>query len=92
MVGILSMADALLLEPMDKLVAKLSLADEVSQALTDRQGLLGQLLLLCCALEAADFDAVGDLALQLRIDSDEITKAQDQALAWVCQLGYAAAG
>lgn len=92
MAGVLSMADALLLEPMDKLVAKLCLADEVSLALTDRQGLLGKLLQLCCALETADFDAVDDLALQLRVAPDDVTKAQDQALAWVCQLGYAATG
>lgn len=86
MTGVLSMADALLLEPMEKLVAKLSLTDEVSLALTARKGLLGQLLFLCSALEAADFDGAGDLAKQLGIDFELVTKAQDQALAWVCQL------
>ena len=86
MTGVLSMADALLLEPMEKLVAKLSLTDEVSLALTARKGLLGQLLFLCSALETADFDGAGDLAKQLGIDFELVTKAQDQALAWVCQL------
>ncbi|MBI2308980.1 MAG: EAL domain-containing protein [Rhodocyclales bacterium] len=92
MAGVLSMADALLLEPMDKLVAKLSLTDEVSLALTARKGLFGQLLLLCSALEGADFDAAADLAEQLNVDFDQVMKAQDQALAWVCQLGGGSPG
>lgn len=53
LVGILSMMDILLEEPLDKLCVQLPLSEEVKLALLKRQGRLGEILRLTIAFEEA---------------------------------------
>jgi EAL and modified HD-GYP domain-containing signal transduction protein len=59
MIGLLSLADALLDLPLETIVAELPLADDVAQALLWRAGPAGNILDATVAFERGDFDAEG---------------------------------
>jgi EAL and modified HD-GYP domain-containing signal transduction protein len=59
MIGLLSLADALLTLPLETIVAQLPLADHVAQALLWRAGPAGSILDAAIAFEHGDFDAEG---------------------------------
>lgn len=82
MVGLLSLADVLMSWPMEKVVKRLNLADELREALVDRRRPLGRLIVLCEALEQADFDQVDAIATELLLTQEDVMTAQSEALAW----------
>ncbi len=57
MIGLLSLADALLVLPLETIVAQLPLADHVAQALLWHAGPAGNILEATLAFERGDFDA-----------------------------------
>jgi EAL and modified HD-GYP domain-containing signal transduction protein len=61
-VGLLSLLDVLLEVPMDKILSRLELSDDVRGALIGRGGPLGQPLQLVEAYERADWDAAQGMA------------------------------
>ena len=85
MVGLLSLLDVLLQQPLAALLEALHLADDVTQALLHRQGVLGRLLDAVCASEAGP-DAVIDWAA-LNIDAERFNQCELDALAWAGTLG-----
>lgn len=82
-VGLLSVTPALYCTPIEELVAELPLADEVSAALVDNEGQLGQLLRLVLACEQFDVDRIEQLAPG-RLE--EIRAAYADAVSWSDQL------
>lgn len=82
MTGILSLLDVLFEIPMDEIIASLNLTDEVSGALLERKGQLGQMLSLVEKVEATDFDAVTSLLDQSRVTLDQLLSAQLEAFNW----------
>jgi len=56
--GLFSTLDALLDKPFAELVAQLSLADELNQALLERRGLIGEVLASVIAYEQADWEGI----------------------------------
>jgi EAL and modified HD-GYP domain-containing signal transduction protein len=82
MVGLLSLADVLMGWPMEKVVKRLNLADELREALVERRRPLGRLILLCEALEQADFDQVDAIAAELLLSQEDVMTAQHEALSW----------
>ncbi|CAB1367331.1 conserved protein of unknown function [Denitratisoma oestradiolicum] len=90
MVGLLSLADVLMSWPMEKVVKRLNLADELREALVDRRRPLGRLIVLCEALEQADFDQVDAISAELLLTQEDVMTAQNEALAWaqrICEGG-----
>ena len=92
LVGMLSLAEALLGRPLDRLVQELSLSDELATALVERSGQLGTLLSLVESIErgnAAKFipelDARG-------IDVASLQSMDNAAHAWVHALTAPEAG
>jgi len=83
MVGMLSLLDVIMDKPMHDIVTSMGLNEEMSEALLERSGDLGDLLSLCGELES--YDAV---AVQTRLYSypslgvDLLNGAQLQALGW----------
>lgn len=73
--GLLSILDCLLNKPMSELISKITLAEDISNALINKSGSLGELLTLIIAYESGnweciDQDNVNDLDLsKLYIDS-----------------------
>jgi EAL and modified HD-GYP domain-containing signal transduction protein len=80
--GILSLADTLLGWPIEKVAERLRLTHDVKAALTTRAGPLGDLLSLCEKLEAADFDAVEEIATRLQLTEEAVMHSQNIALVW----------
>jgi len=64
LVGLLSVLDALLDLPMEKVVEMLPLSGEVSRALLSHEGELGQILACVLAYEQADWSGVGGIRLR----------------------------
>lgn len=82
MTGILSLLDVLFEAPMSEIIASLNLTFEVSGALLEREGMLGELLTLAEKLEVTDFDAVSSLLVQCDITFDQLLAAQLEAFNW----------
>lgn len=83
--GMFSLLDRLTGEPMDSLLEKIGLADDVKQALVGRQGPLGPYLALAEACEL-NGSLVGSLAASVRITPDAVNKLHLSALAWATTL------
>ncbi len=86
-VGIFSLLDAMLEMPMDKVLEKLTLPENISDALLHREGIYGPFLALAEACESADIQRIHDLAASLAIDPNAVNEAHLKALAWVEELG-----
>ncbi|OFZ70815.1 MAG: diguanylate phosphodiesterase [Betaproteobacteria bacterium RBG_16_58_11] len=87
MTGTFSLLDTLLSMPMVDIMAELSLADDVKQALIERSGRLGLMLKLIEVLEAGDFDATAQLLQQLpELTPAMLNEAQMAAIRWVSSL------
>ncbi|RTL48231.1 MAG: EAL domain-containing protein [Rhodocyclaceae bacterium] len=82
MVGLLSLADVIMGWPMEQVADRLHLADELKSALVRKDRPLGQLIVLCEALEQGDFDQVAQMAKDLQISEEGIMTAQNEAIAW----------
>ncbi len=83
LVGMLSLADALLGRPLDRLVEELRLADEVAMALVAREGQLGGLLTLAESVERGEV-AKFEPELETRgLDLGVLQMIDDRAYAWV---------
>lgn len=80
--GILSLLDVLYETPMSHVVESLNLSDEVADALLQREGQLGMLLLLTEKLEKTDFATVEKLLQALSINLDQLLEAQLDAFNW----------
>ena len=85
--GAFSLLDTLLSMPMAEIMEKLSLHQDVKLALTQRTGLLGNMLHLIEALEAGDFAGVEQQLEQLPgLDAATLNEAHMAAIRWVSSL------
>jgi c-di-GMP-related signal transduction protein len=83
MVGMLSLLDALLNEPLPGILARMSLQEEVEAALLLHEGSLGELLTLCEKIETGDIAAIQEkLCAWPGLTVDALNKAQLEALGW----------
>ena len=85
MVGMFSRLEALFSQPLATIIGPLHLAEEVSAALLQRKGTLGQLLTLVEAAEQGP-EAVGALLTQTGISNEIWCKTQIEALRWTIQV------
>jgi EAL and modified HD-GYP domain-containing signal transduction protein len=83
MVGMLSLLDTLMGEPLQEILVRMSLQEDVEIALLKHQGSLGELLTLCEKIETGDLDAIQEM-LHARpgFSVDMLNKAQLEALWW----------
>ncbi|MBI5750914.1 MAG: EAL domain-containing protein [Hydrogenophilales bacterium] len=86
-VGIFSLLDAMLEMPMDKVLEKLTLPENIADALLNRDGIYGPFLALAEACESADMALIDELATSLTLEPAKVNEAHLQALAWVEELG-----
>jgi len=83
MVGMLSLLDVLMDEPLSELVARMNLQEDIETALLERNGDLGELLALCGELESCDAVAVQErLRARPGLTVDALNVAQLEALGW----------
>ncbi|HEY7985511.1 MAG TPA: EAL domain-containing protein [Methylophilaceae bacterium] len=86
MTGILSLVDAALGVDINEILDQLGLIDEVRQAILNREGFLGKLLLLVEKCETEEFDAVAELLKELNISPVQLSDAQLAAMQWAGNL------
>ena len=81
-VGLLSLLDVLLEVPMDKILDRIELSDDIRGALVGRGGPLAQPLQLVEAYERANWSAAQELAEQTNVASDALPEMYVTALCW----------
>ncbi|MBV8666357.1 MAG: EAL domain-containing protein [Burkholderiaceae bacterium] len=89
-VGIMSLMDTLFSLPMENILEKMSVADEVRVALLGREGLYGDMLKLSEYLERGqDYDALAAPILEkLALSSEELYELQVAAFEWSDSIAY----
>jgi len=91
MVGILSLLDTLLGIEMQQIIDKLSIPEDMSNALLNRSGRLGQELKLIEANETSESGMVKSLLSELGfLTQSKLTDLELEALGWVNRIGEAA--
>lgn len=91
MVGILSLLDTLLGIEMQQIIDKLSIPEDMSNALLSRNGRLGQELKLIEASETNKTEMVKSLLGELGfLSQSKLTDLELEALGWVNRIGEAA--
>lgn len=86
-VGIFSLLDAMLEMPMNEILEKLYLPEDICDALLTQQGMYGPFLALAIACENADPGKIEAIAFSMAMEPEKVNKAHLDALAWVEQLG-----
>jgi EAL and modified HD-GYP domain-containing signal transduction protein len=84
-VGLLSLLDVILEMPMDAILAKLELTDEVDEALLNRSGPYAPALQMVEAYERADWDTAQKLASENAIKQETLPELYVEALQWATQ-------
>jgi c-di-GMP-related signal transduction protein len=80
--GLFSLLDAVVDAPMDEALDGLPLAGELRMALMSGTGPLGAYLRLAKAYQAADWDAVSDLARRLKLDESRLPGHYRESVGW----------
>ena len=83
LVGMLSLADALLGRPMEELVVELRLGREIARALTHHEGLLGELLLFAQSVERCEIEKIDAALPRWSLDIPALQALEHEAYAWV---------
>jgi len=87
MAGMLSLLATLLGEPLPDIMSRISLHEEVENALLKRSGNIGKLLTLCESLETYDMDDLQEkISSYSSLDVSEINNAQLAALSWANEI------
>jgi EAL and modified HD-GYP domain-containing signal transduction protein len=85
MTGLFSMMDALMRAPMDRVLARVAVADDVRSALLTRTGTQAPALLLAEAYEEGDWSRARELAQPVGVDADRVVPLYFEAIFWARQ-------
>jgi len=85
--GVFSLLDAMLDTPMDEIMDRLIIQEDIAEALLNRRGIYGPILSLAEACESQDSGRIEEMAMALMLTPEQVTKDHLQALAWVEQIG-----
>lgn len=85
--GVFSLLDAMLDTPMEEVLDRLVISDDIAEALLNRQGLYGPILALAEACESHNPERIEDQAMALMLTPEQVSKDHLQALAWTEQIG-----
>jgi c-di-GMP-related signal transduction protein len=82
LMGLLSVMDAILDQPLDSILADLPVRGEVKEALLARRGLYWQLLEIAIAHERADWEKVTVLVSEARMKEEQVSALYVSAVDW----------
>lgn len=82
LVGLLSLFELLLAQPLPRVLEKLRLPEDVSEVLLTNTGPYARFLMLALAVEKGQAARTADLAAQLGLDAATLNDAHRTALAW----------
>lgn len=80
--GMMSLMDAILDEPIESVMEKLPLANDIKDALIHKTGILAEYLKLIQCYEVADWQKANEIILLLKLDASRIPDAYHQAVQW----------
>lgn len=83
LVGMLSLADALLGQSFPDLVGELGLSDDIAIPLTQRSGKLGELLDLAEAIERSEIEKFEPALSRWSLDLPDLQRLEDRAYGWL---------
>ncbi|MDP2821664.1 MAG: EAL domain-containing protein [Sulfuritalea sp.] len=86
-VGVFSLLPAFLEMPMEQVLERIVIPENLVDALAERSGIYGPFLALTEAVESGNSEQLENLASSLMVTPDQVSQAHLQALAWVEQLG-----
>lgn len=86
MVGVFSLLDILMGDPLENILRTLHLTDNIEAALLRKEGRLGEMLKLVEHAENFDFDEAALLLDKLNISPESFSQAQAIALSWTHRL------
>jgi EAL and modified HD-GYP domain-containing signal transduction protein len=87
LMGLLSVMDAILDQPIETVLAELPVRHEIKDALLSQKGKYWKLLEIAVAHERADWEKVGALARETRISEERISAMYIEAVDWSTALG-----
>jgi EAL and modified HD-GYP domain-containing signal transduction protein len=85
--GLFSNLDAILDQPMEKIMEKLPLSDPIKEALISRKGKLGDFLKLAECYEQGNWNAVKEYAAKSCVIENKIPNIYMEACAWASEFG-----
>lgn len=88
LVGLFSLLEPLLDQPLEVLIQHLPISDEIKHALTLRKGPLGSLILAIESYEKADWDIVAKCCSDLHITEQEFSACYNESAEWVDDLAH----
>jgi len=86
LMGLLSVMDAILDKPLDSILAELPVRREIKDALQAQKGLYWQLLEIAIAHERADWEKVGVLVGETRMNEEKVSSLYVSAVDWSTDL------
>lgn len=86
MVGMLSLADAVIQSPLQDILRDIGLSSKLQQAILEESGMHGQLLKLVKDLEVGNFDAAQYELHTFNISAEDLMNMQVECMAWATQL------
>ncbi len=82
LMGLLSVMDAILDQPLDSILADLPVRSEIKEALSARTGLYWQLLEIATAHERADWEKVSGLVSETGMNEEQVSSLYISAVDW----------
>ncbi len=89
--GLLSLMDVVLQVPLEKALAPLALAPEITEAIRDQDGPYAAMLALAVACEQADVAAIEEASLRCGVSAEDATACHMAALSWAIGIQGASA-
>ncbi len=86
MVGMLSLADAVIQSPLQDILRDIGLSSGIKEAILEESGMHGQLLKLVKDIELGNFDAAQYEMHTLDISAEDLMNIQVECIAWATQL------
>jgi c-di-GMP-related signal transduction protein len=86
LMGLLSVMDAILDQPLDSILAELPVRTEIKDALLAQTGLYWKLLEMATAHERADWEKVSSLALEVGMKEEQVSSLYISAVDWSTDL------
>jgi len=87
MVGMLSLADAVMQTPLSTVLNEIGLSDEMKKSILDHEGIHGELLKLAESIELGNFDIAEKEISKLGISADDLLAIQLESMEWTTQIG-----
>jgi EAL and modified HD-GYP domain-containing signal transduction protein len=85
-VGMFSLLDAMLGQPMEDILRELSLSDDVQHALLQRDSPLLPIVELASAMEYGDWSTINRLASSLGIEEADVYRLHNESIEWAAQM------